>query len=114
MSLRGLEHPRCGCGSTWFASLRLKPEAIVATLSTLAVVTFKLCRVKWSGFAYIRWHIEFNDLDERWRQAPELRYPGAITLRYALHAEALTMASVLGAELVCSSYNPASHKRRQA
>lgn len=23
----------------------------VATLSTLAVVTFKLCRVKWSGFA---------------------------------------------------------------
>lgn len=56
----------------------------------------------------------FSNLDERWRLAPELRYPGAIALRYALHAEALTMASVLGVELVCSSYNPASHKRRQA
>jgi hypothetical protein len=92
----------------------LKSGAIVAKLSTLAVITFKLCRVKWNGFAYITWHIEFSGLDERWRQAPALRYPGAIALRYALHAEALTMASVLGGELVCSSYNPASHKRRQA
>lgn len=85
----------------------------VATFSTLAVVTFKPCRVKWSGFAIS----DGTSNSAVWMSAggsPWASISGAMALGYALHAEALTMASVLGAELVCSSYNPASHKRRQA